>query len=139
MTLLIITIMIMIIMIKGSLVRKLPQYKKLSHKIRAHSEVKSNREGYLCSACGFTTGSQRSRHGGGKLPTGTAAQTVSEVQIAWQARHFGNLRCRFRGRRSILCPRKVKYRFRGRRSIFARSSTGFVAGAALSQGQVIDR
>ena len=32
--------------------------------------------------------------------------------------------------------RKVKYRFRGRRSTFARSSIDFVAGAALSQGQV---
>ena len=32
--------------------------------------------------------------------------------------------------------RKVKYRFRGRRSTFARSSAKFVAGAALSQGQV---
>ena len=31
---------------------------------------------------------------------------------------------------------KVKYRFRGRRSTFARSSAKFVAGAALSQGQI---
>ena len=38
----------------------------------------------------------------------------------WQAQHFN----------------KVKYRFRGRRSTFARSITDFVAGAALSQGQV---
>ena len=36
-------------------------------------------------------------------------------------------------------PVQVKYRFRGRRCIFARSSIDFVAGAALSQGEVIDR
>ena len=109
------------------------------------SEVSTeNREGYLCSACGSATGSPRSRHGGGMLPTGTAAQTVffggfSEVYFAWQVQHFGNLRCRFRGMRNILCPCKVKCRFRGRRSIFAKPSTDFVASAALSQGQVIDR
>ena len=40
--------------------------------------------------------------------------------MSWQAPHF----------------RKVKYRFRGRRGFFARSSIDFVAGAALSQGQV---
>ena len=47
-----------------------------------------------------------------------AALSQGQVSISWQAQHF----------------RKVKYRFRGRRSTFARSSIGFVAGAALSQG-----
>ena len=135
--------------------------------------------------------SVRSRHGLGMLPTVMLAQTFSEVHFAWQAQHFGSLRRKIRGRRSILCPctvswqarhvRKAKYifhgrrgtfarsrdshlrlclslslslfpfdlsihlsitryRFRGRRRAFARPSTDFVAGAALSQGQVqIDR
>ena len=49
------------------------------------------------------------------LPAVMLAQTFSEVHFAWQAQHFGNLRYRFRGRHSILCPCKVKYNFRGRR------------------------
>ena len=56
------------------------------------------------------------------LPTVMLAQTFSEVRSAWQAQHFGNLRCGFRGRRSILCPCKIKYNFCGRRSIFALSN-----------------
>ena len=64
--------------------------------------------------------SERSRNGLGDGPIGTAARRFRKVWIAWQAQHF----------------RKVKYRFRGRRSTFARSSDKFVAGAALSQGQV---
>ena len=60
-----------------------------------------------CDACTEAV-SERSRNGCGDEPIGTAAR-------------------RFR---------KVKYRFRGRRSAFARSSIHFVAGAALSQGQV---
>ena len=42
------------------------------------------------------------------------------MQISWQGQHF----------------REVRNRFRGRGITFARSSTEFVAGAALSQGQV---
>ena len=83
--------------------------------------------------------SVRDRHGVGRLPTVMLAQRFSKVHFAWQAPRFGNLRCRFRGRRSVLCPCKVEYRFRGRRSTFARSSAYFVAGAEISQGQVIDR
>ena len=49
-----------------------------------------------------------------------AALSQGQVHISWQAQHF----------------RKVKYRIRGKRSTFARSSTEFVASAALSQGQV---
>ena len=91
-------------------------------------------EGYLCSACGLATGLPRFRN-----VADCNARANVFGGLAWQAQHFGNLRCTFCGRRSILRPCKVKYRFRGRRSILARSSTDFVAGAALSQGQVIDR
>ena len=42
-------------------------------------------------------------------------------------------RIELRGRRSL---GNVRYRFRGRRSTFARSGADFVAGVALSQGQV---
>ena len=58
---------------------------------------------------------ERSRNG---LGTGSeAACRFHKVSVAWQAQHF----------------RKVKYRFRGRRSTFARSRVDFVAGAALAQ------
>ena len=46
-----------------------------------------------------------------------AALSKGQVQVSWQAQHF----------------REVQYRFRGSGSTFARSSTDFVAGAALSQ------
>ena len=52
----------------------------------------------------------------GQAPNSWQAQ--GQVQISWQAQHF----------------RKVKCRFQGGRSTFARSSTDFVAGAAL-QGE----
>ena len=61
-----------------------------------------------------------------------ALRTVSprsrdDVQIAWQAQHFGNLRCRFRGSgRRVICSH-------------ARSSTDFVAGAFARSGAEIDR
>ena len=45
-----------------------------------------------------------------------AALSQGQVQISWQSQHF----------------RKVKCKIRGRHSTFARSSTDFVAGAALS-------
>ena len=84
------------------------------------------------------------------------------VQISWQVHHFRKVKCRFRNRRGIFLLlarthrkshwqgrarrrmqiswqgphfREVRNIFRGRRSTFARSSTDFMAGAALSQGQ----
>ena len=66
-------------------------YEKLNHKIRTHSEVKSvsteNREGYLCSACGFATVSECCPLGGLFCMAG-AALWQSEVQISWQAQRF---------------------------------------------------
>ena len=50
----------------------------------------------------------------------SAALSQGQVQISWQAQHFGKVKCRF-------C---------GRGGTFARSSADFVAGAALWQGQV---
>ena len=56
----------------------------------------------------FATVSSRSRHVLGKFPNGKAAQTVSEVQIAWQP----------------------EVQIHGRRSIWqARSSADFESGA----------
>ena len=49
-----------------------------------------------------------------------AALSQGQVQNSWHAQHF----------------RKVKCEKRGRRSTFARSSTDFVAGAALLHGQL---
>ena len=112
---------------KGSLVRKLPYTKS---RVRHAKHVKGTPVQRAVSP--------RSRHGLGMLPTAMFTQTFSEVHFARKAQHFGRLRCRFRGRRSILWPCKVGYRFRGRRSTFARSSTDFVAGAPLSQGRVIN-
>ena len=60
-----------------------------------------------------------------------AALSQGHVQISWQAQHFHKV-ISWQAQHF----RKVKYRFRGRRGTFARSSTDFVAGAALSQGQV---
>ena len=63
----------------------------------------------------------------------------------WQAPHFRKVKYRFRGRRALPQGqvqiswrgqhfRKVEYRFRDRGSAFARSSTDFVAEAALLRG-----
>ena len=117
------------------------------------------RKRYLCrSAC-----SGRSRNGLGRGPIGAATRRLCKVRISWQVQHFGEPRCRFRGKRAISAAlarthrkshwhwrarrrvqiswqaqhfRMVEYRFRGRRSTFATSGTDFVAGAILSQGQV---
>ena len=104
-------------------------------------------------------GSERGRSGVGAGPIGTATQRFRKV--SWQAQHFGEVGCGFRGRRSTFARpsidfgagaalsqgqvpnswqaqhfRKVKYRFRGRCSTFARSSTDFVAGAALKEREI---
>ena len=62
-----------------------------------------------------------------------------EVQISWPAQPFVPVQGQVQISRQAQHCRKDKYRFRGRRSNFARTSTDFVAGAALSQGQLIDR
>ena len=58
-------------------------------------------------------------------PTVMLAQTLSEVHFAWQAQHFGNLRYS-----------QVQISWQAQHF---RKSTDFVAGAALSQGQAMDR
>ena len=104
---------------KTSVIRKVDQAD--AHSRKEESEDRKIESARIAKGTSVQrAGSPRVRHGLGKFPNGTAAQTVSEVQIAFQAQHFGNLRCRFRGRRSILFPCKVKYRFRGRRSTFVR-------------------
>ena len=54
-------------------------------------------------------------------------------QVSWQAQHFRKVRRRSRGRRNTFD--KVRYRFLFMRG-FALVRAGFMAGAALSQGQV---
>ena len=105
-------------------------------------------ERYLCrGAC-----SGRSRDGLGRGPIVTATRRFRKVRISWQAQHFGEPRYRCRGRRNTFARPSIDFaqggacRFRGTRSTFARSgadfntfawsSTDFVAGAALSHGQV---
>ena len=58
---------------------------------------------------------------GGANCVAGAALWQPEVKTFWQAQDF----------------RKVKYGFLDKRSTFARLSADFVAGAALSQGQVL--
>ena len=82
-----------------------------------------------------------------------AVLSQGEVQISWQARHFrkakfsqgwncvaGAALSKGRGRRSTFVAGAAlsqgQVKIRGRRSTFTRSSTELVAGAALSQGQV---
>ena len=57
------------------------------------------------------------------------------MQISWQAQHFRKVNFS-QGLNCVAGATLSKARFRGRRSTFARSSKDFVAGAALSQGQV---
>ena len=104
-----------------------------------------------CDACTEAV-SERSRNG-----LGTGSERVrrrahwhgrAKVSQAWQAQHFRKVKYRFRGRRSTFARSSIDFvagaalsqgqvpKIRGRRSTFARSSTKFVAGASLSQGQV---
>ena len=73
-----------------------------------------------CSQRLVGAGSEHARITFGAGPIGTATQRFRKVCLAWQAQHFGKVGCRFRGRRSF----------------FESSDADFVAGAALSQGQV---
>ena len=59
-----------------------------------------------------------------------AALSQGQVQNSWQAHHF-----RVQNSWQVQHFRKVKRKIRGTRSPVARSSTDFVAGAALPQGQ----
>ena len=105
---------LLILSSKGSLVRKLRKVDQAdagSRKAESEDRAQPNREGYLCSARGFAAGLPR-----------VCRVPVSEAQAARHAQHFGNLRFRFRGRRSILSH--------------AMSRADFVAGATLSQGGV---
>ena len=62
-----------------------------------------------------------------------ASLSQGQVNISWQAQHFRKVKYNLWQAQHF---RTVKCRFCGRRSAFARSSAEFVAGAALSQGQV---
>ena len=77
----------------------------MNHTIRTHLAVKSAQK--IAKGTSVLRAVSPRATGNGMLPTVLRAQTFSKVHFAWQAH-------RFRGRRSILCPRKVKYRFRGR-------------------------
>ena len=66
------------------------------------------------------TGSPRVRRGLGKLPNGTLAQPISEVQNSWQAQHFGNLKRRFRGKRKTFAAVQIHWRARRLRALGSR-------------------
>ena len=59
------------------------------------------------------TGSPRVRHGLAEFTNGTLAETISEVQISWQAQHLGTLKCRFRGRGSTFAAVQMSWQALG--------------------------